>query len=479
MKYWKNFLGKIGNITKREIEEDNKSLIKNRFKSLEEILSEISIFHKLMADMEEKLTGKFPINWNYIDYNVKTITIGVEKIIRELNEISKNKYSGLLDRFDEINSNVEGLLTRKREVHASRYIIPFDEVTSEMTYNLGVKNANLGEIRNRLKIPTPDGFTISSFAFEQFMEHNNLLEKINEALSDIQGDNLEVLNHVSQEIQDQIIKAEIPYFLEKEILNAFRDLCNRQGAILVARHTSPKFVTVMNKANAIITDFGGATGHMSTLAREFQVPTIVDTEVATEILENGQEITVDAINCTIYEGVVNELAEFSRKREGPFRGTQIFRTLEKVLKWIVPLNLVDPEDKGFRPEFCQTFHDLTRFCHEMAMHEMFNGTDTSFGDVTDTQTLVVPIPLDIHLMDLDGEIKGSQRELRPEKMDFNVKTIEDVIDAIIIKYKKSNLEKKLEILGKLTAYTNRLDVVLSNDRITDQYIEGFIKNHFR
>jgi pyruvate,water dikinase len=60
-----------------------------------------------------------------------------------------------------------------------------------------------------------------------------------------------------------------------------------------------------------------------------------------------------------------------------------------------------------------------------------------------------------------------------------VKTVEDVIDAIIVKYKKPNLEKKLEILGKLTAYTNRLDVVLSNDRVTDQYIEGFIKKHLR
>jgi hypothetical protein len=64
-------------------------------------------------------------------------------------------------------------------------------------------------------------------------------------------------------------------------------------------------------------------------------------------------------------------------------------------------------------------------------------------------------------------------------MDFNVKVIKDVIDAIATKYKKSNLEEKLETLGKLTAYTNRLDVTMSNNGVTDRYIEEFIKNHLR
>jgi pyruvate,water dikinase len=52
---------------------------------------------------------------------------------------------------------------------------------------------------------------------------------------------------------------------------------------------------------------------MATLG-EFQVPTIVDTEIATKLIKQGQEITVDAINCNIYEGLVKELLNFCKER---------------------------------------------------------------------------------------------------------------------------------------------------------------------
>ena len=55
------------------------------------------------------------------------------------------------------------------------------------------------------------------------------------------------------------------------------DLANfPEGGVLVTRHTSPKYVTVMPHAAAIVTDTGSPTGHMALLAREFQIPTILN-----------------------------------------------------------------------------------------------------------------------------------------------------------------------------------------------------------
>ena len=62
-------------------------------------------------------------------------------------------------------------------------------------------------------------------------------------------------------------------------------------------------------------------------------------------------------------------------------------------------------------------------------------------------------------------------------MDFKVKVVDDVVDAVLTKYRKNLIEDKLEILGRFTAFTKQLDMVLYNDTITDFYIKDFIKKH--
>lgn len=185
------------------------------------------------------------------------------------------------------------------------------------------------------------------------------------------------------------------------------------GGVLLAKHTSTKFVTVMDRASAIITDVGATTGHMASLAREYRVPTILDTEIATATLKQGEPVTVDAVNCNVYAGTVEELREFADPKEDPFKSTQLFRSLEKALKLIAPLNLIDPEAPEFSPESCRTLHDITRFSHEMAVRELFNIEYISADDVG-SQKLVAAIPTDIWVLDLGGAIEGAPKHLNIE-----------------------------------------------------------------
>jgi pyruvate,water dikinase len=64
-------------------------------------------------------------------------------------------------------------------------------------------------------------------------------------------------------------------------------------------------------------------------------------------------------------------------------------------------------------------------------------------------------------------------------MGFRVRITEDVMNAILAKYKQSTIEDKLVIMGKLTAYTKQLDMAMFNDAVTDMYVEQFIKEHIR
>ena len=830
-------------------DEALKMTLKAKYQAFQQLLSKNNEVLSLMADMEEKLSGEYLFDRNYIRTSVQQIAKDVYMIIESLNALSGNKYSRLLSVYDRIKPEIEKTLEYKVEVPVSDLTVSLENLSGHMVGIAGGKSAHLGDVKKDLGLPTPEGFAISAYSFIKFMDHNKLQDRITEKLETLRVENLDELNAVSKEIQDMVIRSDIPEDLQQAIQSSYDALVKKngiesifsvrssairedseasfagqyatflnipghkilqkykevvaslftpraifyyktkgfsesemimsvgvlsmvnavssgvmytknptdpeaeylminavyglgkwvvdgtitpdsykvardqegtilekniayqekmlvcgepgeleelfvpeedrekqcitdeqirvladyglalekyygfpqdiewaidksgqvyilqtrllrmislpatsssiprhiegyriildkgviackgighgnvfilkdeealkdfpEGGILVAGHTSPKYVTVMEKASAILTDVGSVTGHMSSLTREYQVPTILDMEVATTELRDGQEITVDAFNCNIYEGKVDELIEYAATRQNPFKETHLYKTLKRTLCWIVPLNLTDPEDPHFTPDNCKTFHDITRFCHEVAMHEMFSTGEDHDTDEIQTINLKAGIPIDVHLLDIEGGIRENTKKAIPEDilsipfsailkgmkgmkwpeprpvdakgflgmmahsasvpegelyamgkksfavlsynymnfsirlgyhfsmieayagdnindnyikfffkgggaaidrrlrrvrliteilkaMGFRVTFKEDVIDAILTKYKQETIEEKLDAMGKLTAYTKQLDMVMFNDAVTDMYIDDFIGQH--
>lgn len=75
----------------------------------------------------------------------------------------------------------------------------------------------------------------------------------------------------------------------------------KRGDILVTTMTRPLFVVVMRKIKALITDRGGILCHAAMVAREFNLPCIVNTIRATRVLKNRQKILVDGDKGIVYE----------------------------------------------------------------------------------------------------------------------------------------------------------------------------------
>ena len=64
--------------------------------------------------------------------------------------------------------------------------------------------------------------------------------------------------------------------------------------ILITTQTRPQFNATIKKVAAIVTDEGGMLCHASMLAREFKIPCIVGTKIATKVLKDGDLVEVDA-----------------------------------------------------------------------------------------------------------------------------------------------------------------------------------------
>ncbi len=175
------------------------------------------------------------------------------------------------------------------------------------------------------------------------------------------------------------------------------------GAIAVTKYTTPRLASIIRRASAIITDIGSPTGHMATVAREFGVPMIVNTMSATRLLAEGIEITVDAEENIIYEGIIKELLEYETKAKDVYRDLQEYRILRQLLRLISPLFLLDPKNADFTPKNCRTYHDMVRFCHEKAVQILIdlNMSSRQFRGIK-TKELKFEIPLGLHIIDLGG-----------------------------------------------------------------------------
>jgi pyruvate,water dikinase len=78
----------------------------------------------------------------------------------------------------------------------------------------------------------------------------------------------------------------------------------KAGEVLVASMTSPDWVPTMRRAAALVTDGGGVTCHAAIASRELRVPCVVGTRRATQVLRDGELVTVDGATGAVYEGDV-------------------------------------------------------------------------------------------------------------------------------------------------------------------------------
>jgi pyruvate,water dikinase len=189
-----------------------------------------------------------------------------------------------------------------------------------------------------------------------------------------------------------------------------------RGAVLVARHDSSLFVRVMPFVSAIITETGTPTSHMAALSRELKVPTIVNAGNVTQILKQDEEVTVYAGENNavgVYKGIVREILARAQQDSAGMENIYEFRKKRYILRYVSPLNLIDPLMEEFTPEGCKTMHDILRFIHEKAVAELVESARKESARLRGSEKVVkldIPIPAGILMMDMGGGLDVGRDE---------------------------------------------------------------------
>ncbi len=115
----------------------------------------------------------------------------------------------------------------------SDYVVWLDKVGITDVESVGGKNASLGEMIGALSnqgVRVPGGFATTAYAFEMFLDHNNLKAKINELLKDLDPNNIQALTSIGSTIRNWVQEAHFPEALHNDIVNNYQQLEQELGS---------------------------------------------------------------------------------------------------------------------------------------------------------------------------------------------------------------------------------------------------------
>jgi len=219
----KGFLPRKGKESKANAEELRVDF-RARYHQFKLLLNANNKSLEIMADIERALRLGQPFGMSFVKATCTAISVNVFQMIKNLAELGPGKYNELSNRFNGIQHNIDQLLTERKEVKDKRLIIPLKSIDKEMADLVGSKMANLGEIKNKIKIQVPEGFSITSAAYQKFMEHHDLQSEIERRFQSADLEDMERLYTLSSEIQQLIIRSRPPEDLHEAIMNACREL---------------------------------------------------------------------------------------------------------------------------------------------------------------------------------------------------------------------------------------------------------------
>jgi len=177
------------------------------------------------------------------------------------------------------------------------------------------------------------------------------------------------------------------------------------GAVAVARQASPRFSAIMRRASAIVTEIGASIGHLATIARELRIPAIFGADGAMERLPEGTEVTVDAGERTVYRGIVEPLLASRACSTELYPNDPEYVALRRLLRWIMPLDLIDPDSSAFTVDNCRTYHEIIHFAHERSIEELLKIQEHGAGLKSQyVRKLEIDTPIDIFVLDIGGGV---------------------------------------------------------------------------
>ncbi|MEW6657950.1 MAG: PEP/pyruvate-binding domain-containing protein [Thermodesulfobacteriota bacterium] len=190
------------------------------FEHFQELLQDHQQIMEIIADLGEKSGGEYVFDRKYLLDTMNELHSLLLRLVKALNLISENRYVELYAALDRIllplEAELRGRLTLPEEMP---YVVGLKEAPLDLPELVGGKAGALMEISQRLHLPVPDGFVVTTRAYRRFLDHNQLEDRIHSLLADWVAAKLDTVQ-VSRQIQYALLAGVIPQEVAREIRRA-------------------------------------------------------------------------------------------------------------------------------------------------------------------------------------------------------------------------------------------------------------------
>ena len=160
----------VGRILGRHRGADAVRLLQEKHQRFREVIDENNRVLELIADAEEKLSGEYIFDRQYLKSLADKLAQSTRSVVYSLNAITDNRYPELVNGLEAIGAEVQAILGERTSVPGAKLILPLQETNGELADVVGQKMARLGELRNNAGCRTPEGFVVSAAACQRFLD---------------------------------------------------------------------------------------------------------------------------------------------------------------------------------------------------------------------------------------------------------------------------------------------------------------------
>ena len=205
------------------------SLFREKYHAFQELLDSNSELLKVISDIETHLGGAELFGMSFLRSRASRAIFHALRMVKSFERLSGRPCPVLTSRVEEVRDAVKDLLDASPPAGLPDLVLPIARLDASMTETAGGKCANLGEIVSRTGLPVPDGFVLTTSAFQTFFKEAGLWEEIGRVKLGLVPEDPASVGAACEEIQRAVLTAPLPKALTGALYAAFDDLAGRTG----------------------------------------------------------------------------------------------------------------------------------------------------------------------------------------------------------------------------------------------------------